>query len=869
LASSNTSTVPFEIPGYRIERELGRGGMATVYLAIQENLDRQVVLKVMVAARTIDRSSRERFIKEAKIVGRLTHPHIVTVHDIGIVDSRYYIAMEYVGAQDLKQRLQQDSMDRPLVVTKEIARALGYAHARGFIHRDVKPANILFREDGAAVLSDFGIAKALLRDTDLTTTGLTATGYSVGTAEYMSPEQALGKNMDGRSDLYSLGIVLYEMLTRRKPFQAEDAFATALMHINSPSPRLPEHFGFYQPLIDRLLAKNPNERFDSAEQLIAAIDSLSKEAAQRVSETAATRVAPSEAVSVERPKPQAPRRSRPARASGANNVLRRGILAVVLLLVVGLAGSFVYLGGTSSDLSLGRLLPQWFGSAPSPDETVAASEREKGVSESPGAATPARVVDQGAQERHLAREALSEGDLDVALSHANAALSARPGDAGTLSLKEEIERQRELAAARSTRITALIEKAELLRDSESFPAGAAQAAFLYQEVLTLEPDNAVARGGLFQLAQRWLDAVNAARSSGDLTDALGVAQSALALHPENEGLLLLRDEMLAEQAARLEQKEVVDGLLAQGDALLESRTLTVAEAGQALDVYRRVLALEPGNGAAEDGVRKVALWLREMAQTAVGSGDLDRALAYVSSALEVLPEDDGLQGIKNRIVVEQTAKRQRATRIQKSLGEAQRALDEGQVTQAIRHYRAVLSSESGNRDAVAGIGQIAERQLEIAKKKANGDDWGPALIDAELGLKAAPKHEGLLALREEIRARQAEAGRQGRIEIRVPESAFAATRERSMPATFEVLVDNKVAGKMDKSEPALALDLTPGEHQIRIVYTTGETGLMSRLFKEALYYDYPVDVRPGKLLRILLPEMPYAFPTAVQWKELR
>ena len=448
--------------------------------------------------------------------------------------------------------------------------------------------------------------------------------------------------------------------------------------------------------------------------------------------------------------------------------------------------------------------------------------------------------------------------------HANAALSARPGDADALSLKGEIERR--LAAAR---ITALIDRADRLSDSERFPAGPAQAAYLYQEVLTLEPDNAIARDGLSRLVQRWLGAVKTARSSGDLTDAMAVAESALTLHPDDKGLLSLRDEMLAEQAARLEQKEVVNGLVEEADALRQSRALTVAKARQALGRYGQVLALEPGNGAAEDGIRKVTLWLRETAQEAAESGNLDQALAYARSVLEVLPEDEVLRGVKSRIIAEQSAKRQHASRMQKSLGAAQRALDKGRVSEAMRHYRAALSRESGNRDALAGLGQISERQLEIARKKAKGNDWGSALIDAELGLQAAPMHEGLLALREEIRARQAEVGRQGRIEIRVPGSTFAATRERYMPATFEVQVDDEVVGKMDKNRPALALDLSPGEHQIRIVYTTGETGPMSRLFKEKLYYDYPVDVQSGKMLSLLLPEMPYARPTAVQWKELK
>jgi serine/threonine-protein kinase PpkA len=233
----------------------------------------------------------------------------------------------------------------------------------------------------------------------------------------MSPEQATGKNMDGRSDLYSLGIVLYEMLTRRKPFQAEDAFATALMHINSPSPRLPEHFGFYQSLIDRLLAKDPNDRFDSAQQLIEAIDSLSKEVA-RVSETAATRLAPADAVAAERPKMQASRVSSPTGESGVSTGLGRGALALVLLLVAGLGGSAVYLGGTTSDLRFLRLLPQWFTSSPSREDPVSAGEQQRVTAEEPRADETQRLPDAESPNRapEVAQKVVRL--LEVAQAHA-------------------------------------------------------------------------------------------------------------------------------------------------------------------------------------------------------------------------------------------------------------------------------------------------------------------------------------------------------------------------------------------------------------------------------------------------------------------
>lgn len=260
-----------KIPGYRIQRMIGQGGMAKVYLAIQESLERKIALKIMTPPLDIDHSLCERFLKEGKIVAQLSHPSIVTVYDVGCFGHYYYMAMEYLGGANLKQRIQQQApVVCPLKIIRQVASALGYAHAHGFVHRDVKPANILFKEDGTAVLTDFGIAKPLTAHTQLT-----AVGFCVGTPEYMSPEQATGKKLDGRSDLYSLGVVFYEMLTGQKPFIGDDAIATILMHAQSPIPSLPSQFAIYQPLVEHLLAKDPHDRFEDAEALIAFIDHLS------------------------------------------------------------------------------------------------------------------------------------------------------------------------------------------------------------------------------------------------------------------------------------------------------------------------------------------------------------------------------------------------------------------------------------------------------------------------------------------------------------------------------------------------------------------------------------------------------------------
>ncbi|SDZ79009.1 bifunctional serine/threonine-protein kinase/formylglycine-generating enzyme family protein [Microbulbifer marinus] len=268
VSTSNTS---LEIPGYRILKKINQGGMSTVYLAVQRSVGRQVALKVMSPVLNADPIFSERFQREANIVGQLSHPNIVAIHDIGRYRSLNYIAMDYMPGGSVSDRLAKGVMEplEALNVTRQIALALDHAHGKGYVHRDLKPENILFREDGSAVLTDFGVARAVAR-----TTRMTSTGMVVGTPHYMSPEQARGAAIDGRADLYSLGVVFYEMITSAVPYQADEAVAIAIKHLTDPIPRLPARHSLYQNLVDRFLAKDPEHRFQRGLDVVDAIDQL-------------------------------------------------------------------------------------------------------------------------------------------------------------------------------------------------------------------------------------------------------------------------------------------------------------------------------------------------------------------------------------------------------------------------------------------------------------------------------------------------------------------------------------------------------------------------------------------------------------------
>ena len=273
------TSVDINIPGYTILKPIGEGGMASVFLATQKSLDREVALKVMSPILAANAEFASRFLIEGKITAKLQHPNLVTVYDIGSHNGIYYLAAEYIPGGTLKERLAEGglSVAEMLDITTDIAHGLDFAHQKGFVHRDVKPGNVLFRDDGRVVLADFGIAKAMDGSNSST-----VAGASIGTPDYMSPEQARGEPVDGRADIYSLGTLLFEMLSGHTPYRASDPFTVALMHVTHPVPTLPEPYEWLQPLIDKMMAKQASDRYNTGAATAEAIQQLVAQAPEGV-----------------------------------------------------------------------------------------------------------------------------------------------------------------------------------------------------------------------------------------------------------------------------------------------------------------------------------------------------------------------------------------------------------------------------------------------------------------------------------------------------------------------------------------------------------------------------------------------------------
>jgi eukaryotic-like serine/threonine-protein kinase len=316
---------------YRLDAQIGAGGMSTVYRAFDTTLERQVAVKLMHREIASDSDQLERFRREARSVAQLSHPHIVGVIDAGEEDGRPYIVFEYVEGETLKERIRRMGrlpIDEAIAYAIEIARALGAAHARAIVHRDIKPQNVLVDEEGSAKVTDFGIARSLEEE------GLTADGRVLGTTDYVSPEQALGHDVDGQSDIYSLGIVLFEMLTGDVPFHGENQVSVAMKHVREDLPDVqvmrPEVSARLAAVLDRMTEKDLALRHPDAAAVEADLeDALSAEAARTGTSTG-------EATAVLRTLPADARRRLPLR-------LRLRLPVLLLVVMIAVAGVSIYL----------------------------------------------------------------------------------------------------------------------------------------------------------------------------------------------------------------------------------------------------------------------------------------------------------------------------------------------------------------------------------------------------------------------------------------------------------------------------------------------------------------------------------------------
>jgi serine/threonine-protein kinase PpkA len=525
-----------DIPGYRLHGLLGKGGMAAVYLATQQSLQRQVAIKVLGKAE--DQSFILRFIREGHLVASLHHPSIITIHDIDqLPDGRHYLAMEYLPGGDLaRHKGELFAPERAREIVRQIASGLAVVHAKGLVHRDVKPANILFRGDGTAVLTDFGVAKDLDLDSELTQFGI-----AVGSPAYSSPEQAQCQPLDARSDIYSLGVILLEMLTGANPFRGSNYTQTVMNHVQLPLPSLPGSLGPFRGLLERMLAKEPEQRFTNCQELLAALEAL------ELGDPDETRLGPGLQLSASRIEEDtpaarpAPRQSRRARWPAA--------VLGVLLLGGALAGGGLFwqhwqqqkqvddlLARAERRLAEGQLL------APAQDsaehyfrEALRLDARSQAAQAGLARVRAAHIGGLLA----LGEQRLSEGRLlepaqDSADHYYRQVLEL---DAGNADALDGLNRLLE------ARIAGYLARAEQsIADKRLLTPEDDSAVYYYRQILGWAPAHEQALAGLHRVASHYRDLANTAYRRRDFPGALEMIERGLQAEPENAELLRMRDE---------------------------------------------------------------------------------------------------------------------------------------------------------------------------------------------------------------------------------------------------------------------------------------------------------------------------------------
>ncbi|MCW8196194.1 protein kinase [Proteobacteria bacterium 005FR1] len=736
-----------DIPGYKIVRTLGRGGMATVYLAIQESFEREVALKVMSPALSEDPKFSARFLHEARIVSRLVHPNIVTVYDVGVEGNLHFLSMEYVPGMDLKHKRTFLTPPLCLQVIRDVARALDYAGRKGYVHRDVKPENIMLHDDdGRAVLMDFGIA--CLADVK---SGMTQTGTAIGTPHYMSPEQAKGRQVDPRSDIYSLGVVFYLMLTGRVPYDADSAVAVGIKHVQEPVPRLPPNLLILQPIIDKALAKEPKDRFQTGAELIAAIDEITDddvEAIQLATKNYTVLTAqPDDATRVvARSKAPAQAASASAKAGDGEQIFavaeedrrkvsdepataRRWPWVAAALLVLGIAagGSIAYRdhlpaemaavvdAATDRGLELGTQLATALGLPP--------GERAQTVTVSPkNESVPAPSVSP---------ESNDSPSTEVVGAHED---STEPNPA---------------TPSPGQRLNELGERSRALREQlESGGDTSAQLAAVYREMLALEPANKQAEWGLEELQSHHYRQLRDALDERQIEQAEHWFAALQASFPKEAGWAqVASSDQYQRLRERFEDLQEARRQLALADDYFEADALTEPAGENAVEAYRRVLQLDDGNPAALAGLQKVADRYAQLGEERLEAGQPEGALALANRGLKVAGGHAGLQHLR------QSAQAQidRRARIADLQQKAQTAMAAGNYLQpegesAYDLYSQLRELDPADGQAAQGLAAVQQELIRETETFINRNEFDAAQAQLAAIRKAFGESERLLSL---------------------------------------------------------------------------------------------------------------------------
>lgn len=658
------------IPGYTIHDKLGVGGMATVYRATQDSLQREVALKVMSNLESQVSSFRQRFIHEGRDLASLQHPNIATIYDISSTGEYNYYAMELLKKGSLSDRLAEGvSLVDSFKIIIQIGHALECAHQNNIIHRDLKPSNILFRDYRTPILTDFGIAKNIERDTQLT-----KTGALLGTPWYMSPEQCRGLSIDSRSDQYSLCILFYELITGELPFDAEDSIAVAMKQVTDPVPELPESLVALQPIINIALDKDPRQRFSSTAEFCRVLnDMLEGEDSLQSHMNDMTQKVTSEIVN------QTPFRNlnesinelddvAPSQLDipteeefwGERGRLRMWLLSILLLTGLGYAGQFYYNNYYQAQpvTEKERFIPVLIRTA---ERQIAVSQLlrpagnnayetlSKVIKMDPNHQTALQMLDDIATTYEInARESLAQKDYKKTKVHIDRGLKFSQSHIGLLSVQKLLEAELFEIEKQNTIKKKLAKIESHLKKQAYFQPADNNALQEINNILILDKANPIAlqrKSEVEKLVEQQIQSLMNRREFSQLDSQLKLV---LSHYPQNNYLNQIRrtlDDIT--QQKKLEAK--ISALLAQGKARFKRENFAITSGITAQDSFKQVLKLSPQHPEAMDYLEKIANEYLRQAELLFKKKQYSTALLLVDNGFQAVPKHRGLESLSAQI----------------------------------------------------------------------------------------------------------------------------------------------------------------------------------------------------------------------------
>ena len=684
------------LPGYKIIDVLGKGGMAVVYLATQESVGRQVALKILAPDHT-DETFTDRFLREARIISSLAHPNIITIYDANVYQGCHYMSMEYVPGNSLRDSRDQLTRKQKVDIIKQVALALDYAGKKGYVHRDIKPENILLHEDGRAILTDFGIARS--QDASQ---GLTITGKVIGTPYYMSPEQTKGIQVDHRSDIYSLGIVLFQALAGQLPYDGPSFVAIGIKHLSDPIPELPKGLEIFQPIINICLSKDPAHRYQTANELYAALDKINdtdldfietkiaatRKAGQQAphTKTIATDSMPPVVSARPKTKPSHYIKMEPASPPPAHmditdtddfKRLNRRKRWIFLFLLISIAAVGYYKRVALNHYYQAELAPVV----------------ERLINKYSRRADSPQPVETTATE-----PAIPEQNIDANTSTEIKNVDRVENTTGPKILKPEI-----LNTDSPPRLQLAGQTPETIK----------QLSSTYRQHLQTNPQDQAAKAALEEISKWYVLQVHSAIENNDSALARLLIIQANDSLPHAfipQRLVLLENQLL--------RREAIQNHLHQAQQHIDAGVLVVPAGHNAVDSLNAALAIDPDNATAKQLLQTIARHYYDKARNQVAAGKMHEALASVELGLTVINNHVQLTELKKSV--------QQEIRLQEKilslLIQAEAQFQAGKAVEprgesAIDLYKKILKEQPKNKKARRGVLNVEDyvvKQIQTA-----------------------------------------------------------------------------------------------------------------------------------------------------------